>query len=151
MRTFQYILFLLLFSLGITGCTKQPIDNDIEGFWQLESFITNSDGQTHPCKRMYYSITRQVAEIATKPLLHDTSLRPEAFVCRFFYTDNHNKIIMKDFKWREATGDNGKDVDFETLQRYGINANPSTFTVQRADGKNLILISDYATLILKRF
>lgn len=151
MKTIKIILYILILCLSFTGCTKAPIDEDIEGFWQLESFTTHADNQTHLCQRMYYGITRQVAEIATRPLPGDTSLKGQAFVCRFAYADNRNKIIMKDFKWRASTGDSGVDVDIQTLQRYGINANSTIFTIQTADGKQLVLVSDYATLLLKRF
>lgn len=151
MKAITHIICLLIICLGVSSCTKAPIDEDVEGFWQLQSFTTHADNQTHVCERMYYGITRQVAEIATKPLVDDTSLKGEAFVCRFSYEDNRNKVVMKDFKWRAATGDSGVDVDLETLRRYGINSNPTTFTVQTADGKHLVLVSDYATLVLKRF
>lgn len=144
------IICVILLCLGMGGCSKAPIDNDVEGFWQLESFTTHADNQTHPCTRMYFGITRQVAEISTRPYI-GMSVKREDFVCRFSYSEEYSKVIMKDFKWRRTTGDNGVDVNMKTLNRYGINANPTTFSVQTADGKNLVLVSDYATLVLKRF
>lgn len=144
------IMCLILLCIGLAGCAKAPIDNDVEGFWQLESFTTHADNKTYPCTRKYFGITRQVVEIATRPL-PGTNVREEAFVCRFAYSEGHTKVTMKDFKWRQVTGDSGVDVDMATLRHYGINANPTTFNVQTANGKHLVLVSDYATLVLKRF
>ena len=58
---------------------------------------------------------------------------------------------MKDFKYRQSTGDNGEDVPVEKLLPYGINALETTFDVLKADGKHLILQSDYATLEFTSF
>lgn len=152
MKTIKYLFLLLTLCLVAVSCEKEPVDNKIEGFWQLEFFTTKADNQNHPCTRMYYSLAREVAEIATKAYnANDSALKEEAFVARFSYADNRSKIVLKDFKWRKTTGDNGKDVDVATLRKYGIHSNPETFTVKIADGKNLVLESDYAVLTLKRF
>lgn len=152
MKTIKYILFLLVLCMALSSCEKAPIDNNIEGFWQMESFITKADNKSQPCSRIYYSITRQVAEIATKAHhVNDDGIKGEAFIARFAYEDDHHKIVLKGFTWQTGTGYDGGDVDRTTLLRYGISANPETFTVKVADGKKLVLESDYAILTFKRF
>ena len=56
------LLLVALFS----GCAKQPINSDVEGFWYLERFTTLEDGETHEPERIYYGITRYVVEVSEK-------------------------------------------------------------------------------------
>ena len=58
---------------------------------------------------------------------------------------------MSDFKQRAATSDNGVDATVDDMLPFGMNATTTEFEVVAADGDNLILRSDYATLQLKRF
>lgn len=130
------------------GCDwKGPIDEDIEGFWRLERFETTADGQMHECERIYYSITRMVVEVAEKQGPHGYG----AFIGRFEYKDGRRKVVMREFKQRANTSDNGVDATVDDLLPFGMNANGTTFEVVVADGDNLVLRSDYATLQLTRF
>ena len=61
------------------------------------------------------------------------------------------KAIDSDMEGRKGTSDDKKDVTVEELLPYGINALDTEFEVVKANGKELILKSDYATLMLKRF
>ena len=126
---------------------KDPIDEDVEGFWRLERFETNADGRMHECERIYYSITRMVVEVAEKqgPNGYGT------FIGRFNYKDGRRKVVMSDFKQRAATSDNGVDATPADMLPFGMDAATTEFEVVAADGDNLILRSDYATLQLKRF
>ena len=130
------------------GCDwKDPIDEDIEGFWRLERFETRADGQMHECERMYYSITRMVVEVSERqgPNGYDS------FVARFEYKDGREKVVMRDFKRRAATSDSHEDATVEELLPFGLGATTTEFEVVVADGDNLVLRSDYATLQLTRF
>lgn len=126
---------------------KDPIDEDIEGFWQLERFETNSDGEVHDCERLYYGITRMVVEVSEK----DGPNGYGSFVARFEYKDGRKKVVMRDFKRRAATSDAHEDATVDELLPFGMNATTTEFEVVVADGDNLVLRSDYATLQLKRF
>ena len=130
------------------GCEwKDPIDEDIEGFWRLERFETRADGQIHECERIYYSITRMVVEVAEKQGPHDYG----AFIARFEYKDGRKKVVMRDFKRRASTSDNHESATPGQLLPFGMNATTTEFEVVVADGDNLVLRSDYATLQLTRF
>lgn len=126
---------------------KDPIDEDIEGFWRLESFVTEADGEHHPCERLYFGITRMVVEVSEKDGPNDYG----SFVARMEYKDGHKKVVMRDFKRRAATSDAHEDATVEQLLPFGMNATTTEFEVVVADGDNLVLRSDYATLRLKRF
>lgn len=147
---------LALIAAAVSGCdSKEPIDRDIEGFWQLEYFETAADGQRHDCERLYFSITRSLVEVSERQGSHGYP----TFVGRFKYVDGSNIVAMENFKHignvngdpDDGTGDNGVDATAEELMPYGMNAATTTFDVVSANGKSLILKSDYATLYLKRF
>lgn len=130
------------------GCEwKDPIDEDIEGFWRLERFETAADGEMHECERIYYSITRIVVEVAEKQGPHGYG----AFIARFEYKDGRKKVVMRDFKRRASTSDNHESATPGQLLPFGMNATTTEFEVVVADGDNLVLRSDYATLQLTRF
>lgn len=142
------LLIAVVMAVAVAGCEfKEPIDDDIEGFWKLERFETNADGRMYECRRIYYSITRYVVEVSEKqgPNGYGT------FIGRFGYKDGRTKVVMKDFKHRANTSDNGVSATVNELKPFGINSLETTFDVVVADGDNLVLRSDYATLQLTRF
>lgn len=142
------VLIAVVMAVAVAGCEfKEPIDSDIEGFWKLERFETNADGRMYECRRIYYSITRYVVEVSEKqgPNGYGT------FIGRFGYKDGRTKVVMKDFKHRANTSDNGVSATVNELKPFGINSLETTFDVVVADGDNLVLRSDYATLQLTRF
>ncbi len=136
---------LLLISVA---CEKAPLDNKIEGFWQMETITTLKDGKTTQCSRMYYAITRYVVELSER----QGDKGYPALIGRFAYTDDsHSTVIMKEFKHRASTADNKEPATLEELNYYGIDKDETRFEVVKADGKTLILRSDYAEIKLKRF
>lgn len=137
------LLLVVLFS----GCAKQPINSDVEGFWYLERFTTLEDGETHEPERIYYGITRYVVEVSEK----QGSQGYGTFIGRFTYGNDGQEALMSAFKERQKTGDNGKDATVDQLKPFGIGALETVFDIVKADGKRLILESDYARLELSRF
>lgn len=145
-----YIALIICISVVFVSCDKEPIDNDIEGMWRMERFTTHSDGVVHQdCPRIFYSIQLNIVDIAEKqcPYHHNYG----SFVGHFYLNGDHTLATMKDFKFRQGTGDTGEDVPIEQLLPYGLNAAETTFDVLKADGKHLVLKSDYATLELTNF
>lgn len=143
------LAFMAVFTvMACCGCEwKDPIDEDIEGFWRLERFETHADGQIHECKRIYYGITRMVVEVAERQGPGDYG----AFIGRFEYKDGRKHVVMRDFKQRANTSDNGVSATPEDMMPFGMDAATTEFEVVVADGDNLVLRSDYATLQLTRF
>lgn len=136
---------VLLFLMG--GCKKTPINDKIEGMWKLEEFTTHEDGKTHPCERIYYSIQLWMVDVAEKQGSH--GYKPS--VGRFMYGEDEKTVTMKDFYYRNQTTDSKEATALEDLIPYGINSLETTFEVVKADGKSLILRSDYATLRFTSF
>lgn len=130
------------------GCGKAPIRNDVEGFWILKEFTVLSTGGTVECDRLYYSITRMVTEVAERQGINGYG----AYIGRTEYRDDKTELVLKDFKVRAGTGDNGEDAPVEGLRHYGINSQEETvFQIIDCDGRTMTLQSDYARLELKRF
>ena len=146
-RIGAWILCVCLLLINV-ACEKAPLDNKIEGFWQMETITTLKDGQTTQCNRMYYSITRYVVELSEK----QGDKGYPTLIGRFAYTDDsHSTVIMKEFKHRANTADDKVPATIEELTPYGIDKDETQFEVVKADGKTLILRSDYAEIKLKRF
>ena len=150
MNRYRQILWgigLLLLVVLMGGCAKQPINSDVEGFWQLERFTTLADGETHEPERIYYGINRYVVEISEK----QGSQGYGSFIGRFAYQEDGQEALMSEFKERDKTTDNGKDATVEQLKPFGIGTLETVFRIVKADGKRLVLESDYARLELSRF
>lgn len=144
-RTMHYGLVCLLLCL-LAGCKKAPMNSNIEGFWQLLEFTTQADGETHPCNRIYYSIQLWVAEVSER----GGDLRITPFRGRYRYDEETNTVTLKEMS-TYATPENSRPATREELHPFGLDSTDTTFDVIKADGKSLILKSDYATLTLKRF
>lgn len=144
-RTMHYGLVCLLLCL-LAGCKKAPMNSNIEGFWQLLEFTTEADGETHPCNRIYYSIQLWVAEVSER----GGDLGAGSFRGRYRYDEETNTVTLKEMS-TYATPENSRPATREELHPFGLDSTDTTFDVIKADGKWLILKSDYATLTLKRF
>ena len=148
----HYGLVCLLLCL-LAGCKKAPMNSNIEGFWQLLEFTTQADGETHPCNRIYYSIQLWVAEVSERGGdLGAGSFRGRyrSFPGRYRYDEETNTVTLKEMS-TYATPENSRPATREELHPFGLDSTDTTFDVIKADGKSLILKSDYATLTLKRF
>lgn len=134
--------------IGTAGCKKAPINSDVEGFWVLERFTVTETGETVECERLYYSITRMVTEVAEK----DGSKGYGAYIGRTEYRNGETQLVVKDFKVRKSTSDNGQDAPVEKLKHFGIgNQQETVFDIEYCNGKKMALKSDYARLELTKF
>lgn len=144
----QVIIWItMMIILVLQGCQKEPINNDIEGFWQLQQFTLKETKEVVTCQRLYYSITYMVTEIAEK----QGSNGYGSYISRTEYRNNETQLVLKDFKVRANTSDSKQDAPIEMLQHFGINNQKETiFNIVHCDGKNMILESNYAILQLKK-
>ena len=146
MRQIKYLPIVLFLALFVS-CEKAPIRSDVEGFWRLERYTVLSTDETVECKRLYYSITRQVTEVTDKG-----GNGYGTYICRTGYEDNENTLVLRDFKVRAGTGDNGVDAPIEKLRHYGIDSQEETkFRILHCNGKTMTLESEYSRLEMKKF
>lgn len=137
------LFIAVVMAVAVAGCEfKEPINDDIEGFWKLERFETNADGRMHECTRLYYSITRYVVEVSEKqgPNGYGT------FIGRFGYKDGETKVVMKDFKQRANTSDNGVSATVDDLKPFGIDSLETTLMLLLPTATTL-----FFALITQRF
>lgn len=143
MKRFIYIS-LLTIAIAFGGCKKEPVNSDIEGHWQLLEFVTKADGQRHECERIYYSIQLWVVEVAEK----QGSLGLMPFRGRYSYDEATNTVSMTEM----STYPNPSvPAEVWQLEPYGLNSTDTEFDVISADGKSMVLESDYARLTFKKF
>lgn len=141
----KYVLLFLC--LQLISCEKAPIRSDVEGFWRLERYTVLSTDETVECNRLYYSITRQVTEVTDKG-----GNGYGTYICRTGYEDDENTLVLRDFKVRAGTGDNGEDAPVEKLRNYGIDSQKETkFHIVHCNGKTMTLESEYSKLEMKKF
>lgn len=142
------MIWIMLITVSLSGCKKAPINSDVEGLWVLKEFTVTESGEKTVCKRLYYSITRMVTEVAEKQGPNGYG----AYIGRTEYRDNETKLVIKDFKVRQSTGDSGKDAPVDKLRHFGINNQKETvFEIVDCNGKDMTLKSDYAELKLEKF
>lgn len=143
-----YLLLFVLSAILAGGCTKEPINNDVEGFWILKEFTTLGDGKTTKCSRLYYSITRMVTEVSEKQGNNGYG----TYIGRTEYANDESQLVLKDFKVRQATSDSGENAPVDKLRHFGINNQKITvFDILECNGKKMTLQSDYARLQLEKF
>lgn len=132
----------------VEGCTKEPLDDDVEGFWQLKTFVVKETGDTVTCHRLYYGITRMVTEVSEKQGTGGYG----SYIGRTEYRKNGTQLVLSDFKVRAYTSDNGQDAPVEMLRHFGIDSQKETvFDIVHCDGRTMTLESDYARLELRKF
>lgn len=148
MAIFSKISMIIIPLCLMAGCKKEPVDPGIEGMWRLERFVTKSDGVVHnECQRIFYSIQLQLVVLAEKNCTHGYGI----YIGAFCYGEKHKTVMMKDFKTRKSSEDDGELVEVEKLNPYGINSSETVFQVVKKGGKQLVLDSEYATLYFSRF
>lgn len=141
-----FILFITTLFI-LSSCKKEPINRDIEGFWKLTEFTTTSDEKVHPCERIYYSIQLQIAELSEK----GGSLGLPTLKGLYRYDEAQNRITINQLYYQSGGTGDFSTPDTDMLNGYGLNSANTEFEVIKADGKNLVIRSDYATLTLRRF
>lgn len=129
------------------GCDKKwPINGNLDGYWQLMTVETKADGIKLPCYRMYVGIQLHMIELKD---LGGNGYK--SFFGEFNYNEDENIVVIKNLKEKSSTSDNDQEANTQDLNPYGINAPETVFRVIKADGKSLILESDYARLTMRSF
>lgn len=143
---YKNIWVALLIGMLMSSCGKAPEYGKIEGFWQLLEFTTEADKEVHACERIYYAIQLQVAEMSEKGGQKLPTLKG-----MFHYDEASNVVTIQDIYFYDSDKKEYATPNEALLNKYGLNDADMELEVLKADGKHLVLKSDYATLTLKRF
>lgn len=142
--TWSLVIIMIVFTCS---CDKKwPINGNLDGYWQLITVETKSDGVKTNCHRMYIGIQLHMIEL--KDLGNNGY---KNFFGEFNYDEDKNIVVIKNLKEKVSTSDNGQMAEIKDLNPYGINSQETVFDVIKADGKTLILESDYARLTMRSF
>lgn len=142
------ILTAIILIFTSTGCKKAPLNSDVEGFWILENFTIIETGEKVICERIFYGITRMLTEIADKSELNNYGV----YIGCTEYRNDETQLVLKDFKIKQGTGDNGENAPIDLLKHFGIdNQQETVFNIVYCNGKVMTLESNYARLELKKF
>lgn len=145
-KNFYITLCLVMLTMICNSCSKEPINGNVEGHWQLLEFTTKADNQVHPCERIYYSIQLWVVEVAEK----QGPQKLTSFRGRYQYDETNHTIEMAEMSTYD-TPENSRPAETWELEPYGMNNVNTTFKVINSDKKDMTLESDYAILRFKKF
>lgn len=130
------LLFLFsLTTLILSSCQKSPINGDLDGQWQVmdispEPAITEPDYDT----RMYYCFSLHVCQLTIPGLVWISG----NIQYDYPYLSIH---FPKQLTSQEVA----------ILHQYGINSNPVEFTIDKLDGKSLVLRDGDTVVTLRKF
>lgn len=136
-----------LLCLLVWSCDKKwPINGNLDGNWKLQRFETKEDAKVTECHRLYVAIQLHMVEFKDQG-----GNGFDSFFGEFRYDEDKETAVIYNLKGKEFTTDSNIPVEVEQLKHYGLNSQHNVFKVVKADGKYLILESDYARLFMKRF
>lgn len=135
----QFIVLLLIVSLS--GCSKMPINGQLDGLWHLTS-RTDKNGATTDTKadRIYYAFQ-----------LHLMGLQWEGdirYLGRFEQTPD--SLFVSDFRL-DIWGDNSQTAQEGELDKWGIPGTAERFGIEELTRSRLILRSETTTLTFRKF
>lgn len=147
MKKCIYILLAIL-AITLTSCENYLIHGDLDGFWQVTSIenketeeITNSKGDT------YYSFQRDLVLVShVLPEIPQGQMK-ENYIA--YFSHENDTISMTDF--RVYIDKEAPQVPLSKLEKFGLYDTYNKFHVERLDNKALILNSEKARIILKRY
>lgn len=151
----KYIhLILILLALTHASCDKTPENGDLDGQWQLMSMeargnadapITYTDTKD---QHIYWRFQLRLLMIHTVGAMlnghtYDTACRFEksgntlAITQTYIHTLNRDSLIT--------------DPASTSLAPVGIRGNAETFSIEKLDGKQMVLHSDHHRLVFRKF
>lgn len=132
-----FILFTL--TLLMSSCGKYPINERLDGMWQLMTLTKNGQETINTKEsRIYYNVQ-----------LHLFGLQKEGYVeylGRFIQTTD--SLIISDFV---VSGNNSVKATEEDLVPFGIYDLSERFGIEKMTDKEMILRSDDALLTFRKF
>ncbi len=151
----KYIHLILIFlTLTCASCDKMPENGELDGQWQLMSMGTRNNADASPTytdtkgQRIYWRFQLRLLMIHTAGAMlnghtYDTACRFEksgntlAITQTYIHTLNRDSLIT--------------DPASTSLAPVGIRGNTETFSIEKLDGKQMILQSDHHRLVFRKF
>lgn len=150
MRRLIHILFVLLCLSSCKDCYY--VENDLHGIWQVMSIEKFPEGKVTEARgQLYYMFQRTMVQLGYKPLNSSKSMKHYISHIDFI---GQESLGMGGFRAR-TTGEGDyvnkeSKIPLDSLRRFGLYNDYTTFYMEQSK-QNLILISDSARIVLRRY
>lgn len=148
MKKYTYILIALFTAVLTSSCESYQIHGDLDGFWQVQSIENKQTGDIIKCDGdRYYSFQRELVLVSYVSPNIPTGQMKENYIA--YFTHEKDSIAMTDFRIyidKEATL-----VPISNLQKFGLFETHNTFYVENLNRTSLILNSDKARIVMKKY
>lgn len=139
---------MTLFALVLTSCESYLVNGDLDGFWQVKSIEDKQTGDITRCKGdIYYSFQRDLVLVSCTLSSNPTGQMKENYIA--YFTHENDTITMTDF--RIYLDRDGKQALLQNLEKFGLYELYNVFHVEELTGKSLVLDSEKAHIILKKY
>lgn len=144
----QIYTIMTLFVLVLTSCESYLVNGDLDGFWQVKSIENKQTGNITHCKGdIYYSFQRELVLVSCTQSGNPTGQMKENHIA--YFTHKNDTIAMTDF--RVYLDRDGKETPLSKLEKFGLYELYNVFRVEELTGKSLVLDSEKAHIILKKY
>lgn len=144
----QIYTIMTLFALVLTSCESYLVNGDLDGFWQVKSIEDKQTGDITRCKGdIYYSFQRDLVLVSCTLSSNPTGQMKENYIA--YFTHENDTITMTDF--RIYLDKDGKQAPLQNLEKFGLYELYNVFRVEELTGKSLVLDSEKAHIILKKY
>ncbi|MBR3615420.1 MAG: lipocalin-like domain-containing protein [Bacteroidaceae bacterium] len=144
----QIYTIMTLFALVLTSCESYLVNGDLDGFWQVKSIEDKQTGDITRCKGdIYYSFQRDLVLVSCTLSSNPTGQMKENYIA--YFTHENDTIKMTDF--RIYLDRDGKQALLQNLEKFGLYELYNVFHVEELTGKSLVLDSEKAHIILKKY
>ncbi len=133
---------LLLALLPLAACDKTDVNGDLDGNWQLTSWVDRQTGDTvatNHSRRIYYTVKYDILQTRDLDRGYDT------FHLSYFHYTRDSLFIVRTF---HRPFDTSEPLD--SLTRYGC-APDGKFAIKTLTGKRLVLSNDRNVLTFRKY
>ena len=133
---------LLLLTLVLAACDKTDVNGDLDGNWQLTSWVDRQSGDTvatNHNRRIYYTVKYDILQTRDLDKGYDT------FHLSYFHYTRDSLFIDRTF---HRPFDTEEPID--SLARYGCTTD-GKFAIKTLTGKRLVLSNDQSELTFRKY
>lgn len=143
-----YKSLALVIIILISSCESYQIHGDLDGFWQVSTIENKETGDITYCNGdTYYSFQRDLVLVSCTLSSNPTGQMKENYIA--YFTHENDTITMTDF--RIYLDRDGKQALLQNLEKFGLYELYNVFHVEELTGKSLVLDSEKAHIILKKY
>lgn len=154
MKKTTHILCMLFVVSIFFACNKLPANGDLEGFWQVTA-IQYKNNETYdesvPMKnrKIFWTFQQQLLSIQAYTQPAETNITGET-LARFKYSGNTIELNELYVHFRD-TDSLLTDPNTKLLEGIGITGNKASFTIEKLNDDNMVLSSDFARILFRKF